>query len=56
MQKAGKNLKGLSLGWGNLEEKPHLMNWATVYIEKKVSILGVKGLYKLNRALLGKWN
>ena len=27
-----------------------------VCIEKKVGGLGVRGLYKLNRALLGKWN
>ena len=44
------------MGWGNLENKPHLVNWATVCIEKKVGGLGVRGLYKLNRAWLGKWN
>ena len=43
-------------GGGNLEKKPHLVKWATIYTDKKVDGLGVKGLYKLNKALLGKWN
>ena len=44
--------------WGgaNMKKKPHLVKWATVYIDKKVGNLGVRGLYKLNKALLGKWN
>ena len=43
------------MGGGNLEKKPHL-KWATVCIDKKVDNLGVRGLYKLNKALFGKWN
>ena len=43
-------------GWGNLNEKPHFVKWATVYTDKKVGGLGVKGLHKLNKALLGMWN
>ena len=39
-----------------VDKKPHLVKWATLYIDKKVGGLGVRGLYKLNKALLGKWN
>ena len=42
-------------GGGNLEKKPHLVKWAMVCIDKKVGGLGVRGLHKLNKALLGKW-
>ena len=38
-----------------MEKKPHLVNWATVCTDKKVGGLGVRGLHKLNKALLGKW-
>ena len=38
-----------------MEKKPHLVNWVTVCIDKKVGGLGVRGLHKLNKALLGKW-
>ena len=55
VQKAGKNSKGLSLGWGEPGEEAHLANWAMVYTDKKVGSLGVRGLHKLNKALLGKW-
>ena len=40
---------------GNLKKKPHLVNWATICTDKKVDGLGVRGLHKLNKALLGKW-
>ena len=43
MQKAGKILERRSLGWGNLDKKPHLVRWPTVYTDKKVGDLGVKG-------------
>ena len=43
-------------GGGNLDKNPNLVKWATVYTDKKVGGLGVRGLYKLNKALLGKWN
>ena len=33
-----------------------LMKWAIVCTDKKVGGLGVRGLYKLNKALLGTWN
>ena len=39
-----------------VNRKPHLVKWATLYTDKKVGGLGVRGLYKLNKALLGKWN
>ena len=42
-------------GVGNLEKKPHLVKWATICIDKKVGGLGVRGIHKLNKALLGKW-
>ena len=42
-------------GGGNLEKKPHLVKWVTVCTDKKVGGLGVRGLHKLNKALLGKW-
>ena len=42
-------------GGGNLEKKPQLVNWATVCTDKKVGDWGVRGLHKLNKALLGKW-
>ena len=42
-------------GGGNVEKKPHLVKWATVCTDKKVGGLGVRGLHKLNKALLGKW-
>ena len=42
-------------GGGNLEKKPHLVSWATVCTDKKVGDLGVRGLHKLNKALLDKW-
>ena len=43
-------------GGGNLDQKPHLVKWATVCTDKKKGGLGVRGLHKLNKALLGKWN
>ena len=39
-----------------MEAKPHLVKWATVCTNKKRGDLGVRGLHKLNKALLGKWN
>ena len=43
--------------WGgsNLERKPHLVNWKTVCLEKSRGGLGVRGLSKMNKALLCKW-
>ena len=41
-------------GGGNLKRKPHLVNWNTVYSEKKIGGLGVRSLSKLNQALLCK--
>ena len=42
-------------GGGNLERKPHLVNWKTVCSEKNKGGLGVRNLSKLNQALLCKW-
>ena len=44
------------MGGGNLERKPHLVNWNTVCCEKKSGGLGVMSLSKLNQALLCKWS
>ena len=51
-----KNQRDFLWGGGNLEKKPHLVKWAMVCTDKKVGGLGVRGLYKLNKALLEKWN
>ena len=42
-------------GGGNLEQKPHLVNWKTICFEKNKGGLGVRNLSKLNQALLCKW-
>ena len=42
-------------GGGNLERKPHLVNWKTVCLEKSRGGLGVRGLSVMNQALLCKW-
>ena len=38
-----------------MEKKLHLVKWAMVCTDKKVGGLRVRGLHKLNKALLGKW-
>ena len=43
-------------GGGNLEHKPHLVNWKTVCQEKSRGGLGVRGLSLMNQALLCKWS
>ena len=40
---------------GNLERKPHLVDWNTVCQEKRRGGLGVRGLSMMNQALLCKW-
>ena len=42
-------------GGGNLERKPHLVNWKTVCHEKSCWGLGVRSLSKMNIALFCKW-
>ena len=42
-------------GGGVLEQKPHLVRWLIVCIDKRKGGLGVKSLGSFNRALLGKW-
>ena len=42
-------------GGGNLERKPHLVNWNTVCQEKRRGGLGVRGLSRMNQSLLCKW-
>ena len=56
MQKVGKIQRDFLWGEGNLDKKPHLVKWVTVCIDKKVGGLGVRGLCKLNKALLRKWS
>ena len=42
-------------GGGALEQKPHLVRWSIVCVEKRKEGLGVKNLGTFNRDLLGKW-
>ena len=42
-------------GGGNLERKPHLVNWDIVCQEKRRGGLGVRGLSRMNQSLLCKW-
>ena len=42
-------------GGGELEKKPHLVNWSIVCLEKHNGGLGFKSLPLFNKALLGKW-
>ena len=42
-------------GGGDLEKKPHLVNWSIVCLEKHNGGLGFKNLSLFNKALLGKW-
>ena len=42
-------------GGGNLERKPHLVNWKTVCLQKSHGGLGVRSLSKMNIALFCKW-
>ncbi|RVW96127.1 hypothetical protein CK203_037748 [Vitis vinifera] len=43
--------------WGGkaLEQKPHLVRWPIVCVDKRKGGLGVKSLGTFNGALLGKW-
>ncbi|RVX18473.1 putative ribonuclease H protein [Vitis vinifera] len=43
-------------GGGALEQRPHLVRWTLVCLEKKKGGLGVRNLALMNKALLGKWN
>ena len=40
---------------GALEQKPHLVRWPIVCVDKSKGGLGIKSLGSFNRALLGKW-
>ncbi|RVW90826.1 putative ribonuclease H protein [Vitis vinifera] len=42
-------------GGGASQSKPHLVNWSIVCMEKKDGGLGIRNLFRLNKALLGKW-
>ena len=42
-------------GGGALKQKPHLVRWPIVCVDKSKGGLGVKSLGTFNRALLGKW-
>ena len=41
---------------GALVQKPHLVRWKTVYLEKRKGGLGVRNLSLMNIALLCKWS
>ncbi|KAJ9681633.1 hypothetical protein PVL29_017839 [Vitis rotundifolia] len=43
-------------GGGAIVEKPHLVRWNLVCMEKRKGGLGVRNLALMNRALLSKWN
>ncbi|RVW89785.1 putative ribonuclease H protein [Vitis vinifera] len=43
-------------GGGALDQRPHLVRWNLVCLEKKKGGLGVRNLALMNKALLGKWN
>ena len=53
--KLEKIQRTFSGGGGNLERKPHLVNWKTMCLEKSRGGLGVRSLSKMNQALLCKW-
>ena len=48
--------KGFLSGSGALELKIYLVQWDTVFLDKRKGGLGVKRLSTLNKALLSKWN
>ena len=41
---------------GALVQKPHLVKWSTVCLEKRKGGLGVRNFSLMNLALLSKWN
>ena len=43
-------------GGGALEQRPHLVRWNLVCLERKKGGLGVRNLVLMNKALLSKWN
>ena len=43
-------------GGGALDQRPHLVRWNLVCLERKKGGLGVRNLALMNKALLGKWN
>ena len=48
--------KGFLSGSGALELKTYLVQWDTVFLDKRKGGLGVKRLSTVNKALLSKWN
>ncbi|RVW39477.1 Transposon TX1 uncharacterized 149 kDa protein [Vitis vinifera] len=49
----GEDSKGLSVGGGALEQRPHLVRWNSICLERKKGGLGVRNLALMNKALLG---
>ena len=43
-------------GGGALVQRPQLVRWATICLDKRKGGLGVKSLSTLNKALLCKWS
>ena len=43
------------MGRGALEQKPHLVNWSIVCLEKYKGGLVMRNLSIFNKAFLGKW-
>ena len=43
-------------GGGVFVQKPHLLRWKMVCLEKKKGRLGVRNLFAMNKAFLCKWS
>lgn len=39
-----------------LDQKPYLVNWATMCMEKQKRGLGIRSLSVFNKTLMGKWS
>ena len=48
--------RDLLWGGGALEQKPHLVKWFIVRLDKQKEGLGIRALSILNEVLLGKWS
>ena len=51
-----KNSKRFPLEGGALKKKPHLVKWLIACMTKKEGGLGIRNLFIINVALLGKWS
>ena len=51
-----KSQRDFLWGGGALVQKPRLVRWNMVFLEKRKGGLGVRNLSLMNIALLSKWN